>query len=82
MSKNEKVLKRRLVKWMKNYLTEAREEGLNDLINCYGIGEVNTTLLAEDCAYDSGIVESSVLDDETHVIWDAVIDAAEWFESI
>lgn len=43
--------------------------------------EVNPTKLAEDCAWNSGLVDPKVLDDETHIIWDLAVDVAEWREN-
>jgi hydroxypyruvate isomerase len=38
-------------------------------------GEVNFTTLAESCAYAIGY--AGWLDEETHPVWDAALDAAE-----
>jgi hypothetical protein len=83
MNKDERKLYRVLVNWMKRHLEEARDEDLSELINLYGIGEVNTTRLAEEAAHDSGLIDDpdKALDNETHVIWDASIDAGEWYEA-
>lgn len=84
MNKDDRKQYRLLVNWMKRYLESARDEGLGELINNFGIGEVNTTRLAEDAAYDSGLIEDAedALNEETHIVWDAAVDAGEWYEAL
>lgn len=44
--------------------------------------EVNTTALAENCAWFSGLVDAKVLDNEAWIGWDLAVDVAEWYEEL
>lgn len=44
--------------------------------------EASPTMLAEDCAWNSGLVDPKVLDDETHIIWDLAVDVVEAWEEL
>lgn len=75
-SKEDQALFRKLVAWMRNNVEDNLQER--------SPWEVNTTALAEDCAWNSGLFTEAqgqaALDDETHVIWDAAADVGEWYE--
>ena len=73
---SDKKLYFSLLKQMKAHLIEA-DTNNDDVVNNFGIGEVNITLLAEEIIDD---LDDTVLD-ETHVVWDAAVDAGEWFEA-
>lgn len=77
-SKVDQVMFRKLVAWMQRHVQDNLQE--------HSPWEVNTTALAEDCAWNSNIyteVEAQrALDDETHVIWDAAAEVGEWYENL
>lgn len=71
MTKKLTALQLKIKWWM--------EQNIED--NLISSWEVSPTMLAEDCAHNSGLVDPSVLDDETHPIWDLAVDVAEWWEN-
>lgn len=68
-SGSDQVDKRTLTNWC---LRELRSDSRGYLDSA---GEVNCTALAEACAHAHG--HDEWLDDETHEVWDAALDAAE-----
>lgn len=69
----DKALYPKLYRWMQRNVGDNMQEATP--------WEVNTTALAEDCANNSGLVDPNVLDDETHIIWDAAADVGDWYEA-
>jgi hypothetical protein len=43
-------------------------------------GMISCTRLAEDCAWNSGLIDPSCLDDPLHVIWDLAIEVVQELE--
>lgn len=68
--------RRGLVGYALSLLEESREAG-DEMTNAFGIGQVNTTLLAETLADDCGMDE---LDDDSSLVWDAAFEAARKYE--
>ena len=71
---------------MKEHLLDCSDD--DEVVNAFPITrEVNTTLLAETIVhenldlFDDGEDADTVLDDETHVVWMAAVDVAEWYEN-
>lgn len=61
---------------IKNWMKANVEDNLQD--NGW---EVNCTALVENLAWNSGLVDSNILDDSTHIAWDIAVDVAEWYEA-
>lgn len=53
---------------------------LGELVNAFGIGQVNTTLLAEMVVNENGLDESLLDGDIGDPLWMACIDAGQDFE--
>ena len=64
-----------LRKWARETLALSRIEG-DDITNAFGIGQANTTLLAEIMVIERNLPREW-LDDETSILWDVVSDASE-----
>lgn len=62
---------RDISKWMKAHIDDNLQE------NGW---EVNCTALAEDAAIN-GFDHPEWLDDATHEVWDAAVDASRWYEA-